>query len=115
MDAGIAGLIGAAIGAVAGVGGSIASTLIASRSEEHRHYRALGVQVATAKFEQHVALAKQVATLKGGVVFTPSFESFLVYGIRLMDVVSDLTLSPDEIKARVAVLAKSIANEGAQK
>src|SRR3990170_2045054 len=111
MDAGVAGLICAAIGAVAGVSGSVVSTLIASRSEERRHYRALGVQVATSKLEHHMSLAKQLANLKGEVIFTPTFESFLVYGIRLMEIVSDLDLSPDEIKARIDVLAKSIVGE----
>ena len=113
MDAAIAGIIGTCIGAIAGIGGSIAT----ARSEERRHYRALGVQVATAKFEQHLAMAQKLANMKGDgeIVKIPPFESFLVYGIRLMEVVSDLNLTPDEIKTRIGVLAKSIAGDGDRK
>jgi hypothetical protein len=111
MDAAVAGLIGACVGAVAGLGGSIAAAIISRRSEERRHYRELGIQVALAKFNQQAALLNQLANATGKVEFMPPFETFLVYGIRLMEIVADLHLSPEEIKSKVDALVNSLPKQ----
>ena len=101
------GLLGAAIGLC----GALAVAKRTAQAEEHRHFRSLGIEIAKAKFEQQSALAKQLASMKGEPVFIQPYEAFIVYGIRLMDIVTDLSLTPDQIKSRIDVLAKSVSRE----
>ena len=110
------------IGATIGVGGTLLVTNRTTKFEERRHRReiesqeirhsrTLGLQIATAKFEQHKELAQQAANMKGGLVYMQPFESFVVYGIRLMDIVTDHRLSSEEIKSRIDALSKSVSRD----
>ncbi len=92
------GLIGAAIG----LWGALAVAKRAAHAEERRHSRSLGIEIGKAKFEQSVALAQKAAEATGRMIPVPSYESHLIHGLRLMEIISDTSLSADEVGRRIA-------------
>jgi hypothetical protein len=80
-------------------------------SRDRQQHRLLGVEVGKAMYEHNLAIMKQqAATMR----ITPSLypiAPYLVYGIRLMDIVSDPALSPEKIREKTDALAASIARE----
>lgn len=61
LDPTIAALVGTAIGALAGVGGTIAASLITKRSEERRHARELAFTSALEEWRASCEAAKRLA------------------------------------------------------
>ena len=92
------GLIGAAIGLC----GALAVARRAAQAEERRHFRSLGIEVGKAKFEQSMALAQKAADATDRMIPVPSYESHLIHGLRLMEIISDTRLSADEVGRRIA-------------
>lgn len=90
------------IGAVIGFWGSLVAARRAAKAEEIRHRRALGIEIGKAKFEQSEALAQNIASATGQVVPFPSYESHLIHGLRLMEIISDTSLSAEEVGRRIA-------------
>jgi hypothetical protein len=70
-------------------------------------YRELGLQVALAQFGHRSMAAKQLADMTGNIIRVVPFESCLVYGIRLVEIVSDAGLSLEEIRANIKDLGES--------
>jgi hypothetical protein len=58
MDAAVAGLTGACIGAMAGIAGSVITTIITKRSEERRHRREVVLRTALESWRESVAFGK---------------------------------------------------------
>ena len=92
----------------AAIGGGIASIVgavsqwLTRRAEARRHYRELGVEIARLKFEQCQALAQQTANATGKFIPMPPFDAFLMQSIKLMEIVSDSSLTAEQVEKRVA-------------
>jgi|GEM_PF-2779470 len=98
------GVVGIGMGAIIGAAASLLVTWITRRSEEQRHYREMGLQIALAKFKQHQELAQNLANRSGRVAEIPPFNQFLLHSIRLMEIVSDQRLNADQIASRLSTL-----------
>jgi len=104
IDSGIAALIGSAIGGIV----SISTFILARRSEDRRQARLLGVEIGKAMYEHNLAIHKQQASVQGITPGLFPIAPYLLYGIRVMDIVSDPTLSPEDIGKRIDAVAESI-------
>lgn len=102
--AALLGVVGIGIGAIIGASTSLLVAWITRRSEERRHYRELGVEIALAKFKQHQELAQQIANASGKVAEIPPFNQFLLHSIRLMEIISDHRLNADQIALHISSL-----------
>lgn len=74
------------------------------RIEERKHFRELGLKVAVTKYEGCARLAQQLADATGKAQATPNFESFVVEGVKFMDILSTPGLSAQEMARRMAEL-----------
>ena len=82
--------------------GALAVAKRGAQAEERRHIRSLGIEIGKAKFDQGTALAQKAANATGRMIPLPSYESHLIHGLRLMDIISDTSLSADEVGRRIA-------------
>ena len=92
------GLIGAAIG----LWGALAVAKRAAHAEERRHFRSLGIEIGKAKFEQAMLIAQKAADATGRFVPIPSYESHLIHGLRIMEIISDTNLTAAEVGKCIA-------------
>ncbi len=109
----VIGIGGVVVGAVIGAGSSLLVSHLTRRSEERRHYRQLGVEIGRAKFDQSLKLAQQLSDASGKVVPVPPLDAHLIHGIRLMEIISDSSLSAEQIGERIAALTyftKTVTN-----
>jgi hypothetical protein len=102
MNAATAGLLGTALGALASGATAVFITHITKRSEERRHFRELGLKVALTNFEYCMKLAQSAADRYKQMIPVPPLKAFVIQGIKLMEIVSDETLSADEMARRIA-------------
>ena len=77
MDAAVAGLAGACIGAFAGVAGTIATAFITKRSEERRHIRETVLHTALESWRESLAFGKFKIEHGEKVAVFP-LESFII-------------------------------------
>lgn len=104
---------GVVFGAVIGAFSSLLGAWFTRRSEERRHYRELGVAVGRAKFDQSMELAQKAADATGQMISVPPLDAHLIHGIRLMEIISDSSLSAEQIGERIAALTdftKTVTN-----
>jgi len=94
-----------AIGGIIGALLSLFGLWLANRSQNRRHTAELGIRIALAKFEYDRQLAQQLANMTHKMQETPPFNAFLIDGIRLMDIVSNRRLSPEQMAERIGSLA----------
>ena len=80
-------------------------------SRDRQQHRLLGVEVGKAMYEHNLAIMKQQATTMGVTAQLYPIAPYLVYGIRLMDIVSDPDLSPEKMREKTDALAESITRE----
>jgi hypothetical protein len=104
IDAVTASLIGTAIGAVAGIGGSLITTLITKRAEEKRHYRALAIQAALAHWQFNGDVAKLLLEKRGQFPEIPHFDVLLLQKLKLMEIVTNERLDTETIASKIREL-----------
>jgi hypothetical protein len=89
-------------GAIVGVCGALAVAARAARAEERKHFRELGLKVALTNFEACMKMAQSATDRFNQPLHVPPLKTFIIQGIRLMEIVSDTSLSADEMAQRVA-------------
>lgn len=102
----VIGAAGVSIGAIIGAASSLIVTYINRSSEERRHFRELGVQIAIEKFKQSLDLAQTTANATGRPISLPGFDAFLIHSIRLMEIVAEPGLSANETASKINKLGE---------
>lgn len=92
------GLVGAAIGLC----GALAISRRAARLDERKHFRELGLKIGLTNFEHCTQLAQAAANRYQRFFEVPPLKVFVIQGIKLMEIVSDDTLSADEMARRIS-------------
>jgi hypothetical protein len=103
IDPTISALVGTAIGALAGIAGTIFSTLIIQRSEERRHLRQVVINAAIENWKQ-VQIAAGKLTDAGYRVDHYPLDTYVIHMMKLVSILNERDLSPDRIRARMREL-----------
>ncbi|MFC7339703.1 hypothetical protein ACFQY0_21135 [Haloferula chungangensis] len=97
------------IGSVSGIAGVLIGSRIAanaadraSKSAERQHFRELGMQFAMVNFECCVKMAERASDNRGIDCSIPPLRSFVIQGLKVMDVVSDPNLSTKAMIKKIA-------------
>jgi gas vesicle protein len=97
--------------------GFIGALLIANRTaktEERKHFREIGLQVAFHMAKQEEIMAQKLADLTGEIKVTPPMSAWVVHSLKMMEIVSDTSLTSTEVGKRLSELNKfteSVINE----
>ena|ERR1039457_4479181 len=118
IDAVTASLIIAGVGAVAGIGGALITTLITKRADERQHYRTLAIQAALAQWQFNTDIAKLLLQQRNFFPEMWSFDVILIQKLKLMEIVANERLDAKTAALRIQELttfAETLAMETAQK
>lgn len=97
MDVTIASLIGVVIGAIAGVGGSIAVAVITRRSEERRHLREIVLRTSLENWRETMAFGKSQIEQGHSVSIFP-LESYIIPMRKITDILERDNLTIEEAR-----------------
>lgn len=115
IDVVTASFIGTLIGAIAGVGGSVATSIITRRSEERRHVRELVIRTALEEWRESVAFAKFKKEREPGCAISVSpLEAFIIPMRKIAAMIERKDLTPEDARKQVReylLLADAVADE----
>lgn len=97
----IVGSVSGIVGVMIGGRISAAAAERSARSAERQHFRGLGMQFATTNFEICMKVGEMHRD-NGKTVVIPPLKTFVIQGIKFMEIVSDSSLSSDEMIKRIA-------------
>jgi hypothetical protein len=101
MDAAVAALIGAGIGALA----SLAGAVLQQKYQAERAVVSAAVKLGLAEFENDVEMAKA----KAGITYVPPPSAYVAYNAQLLRAISKNKLTPGAIEAIDAEHQKLLA------
>jgi hypothetical protein len=97
---GLFGLLGTGLGAL------IALTVLNRTigAEERKHLRELGIKIAILRYEKHCEMMKEIAEKFHTTCEVPPFSTFVVEGMRMIEIVENVQLSSDQVGQQLADL-----------
>jgi hypothetical protein len=108
LDATVGTLIGTAIGAIAGIAGSVLITFLTNRSQERRHLRDTAVKLAIDNWKIAVDLGKNSA------VDVLPLDLYLIHSVRLTQLAGDPSVSSENIREKLKELHALMKNASAE-
>ena len=97
LDPTISALVGTAIGAIAGIAGTIFSTCFIQRSEERRHLRQIVMQAAIENWKQTTEHGKRLSEAGYNITHNP-IDSYVIHMMKLVTILDERNLTEDRIR-----------------